>query len=110
MTPRKQIKYWKKKLRILKSWRIYFDPKSEYKGQVHLNNKKKTCTIYDLRGWKDEKGMPSDYIFHELLHTAMREMRSKRSHREKVNAEEILVRDICMIVDEANGFNRRNKK
>jgi len=109
MTPLKQIRYWKKKISILKSWRIYFAPKAVYKGQAHFSSKKKTGTIYGLAEWRGDdgkrtSGMPKDYIFHELLHGAIREMQSKKKYRDGRNAEEMFVQDICKIIEEVGGF------
>jgi len=102
--PREQIRYWKKRFRVLKSWRIYFAPKAKYKGQSALNSEKKTCTIYDLDSWGGKKGMPEDYIFHELLHVAWREVQSCKRYKEKREKEEMLVQDICKIMLEGKCF------
>ena len=102
--PREQIRYWKKQLRVLKSWRIYFAPKAIYKGQCCVNEEKKRCTIYDLPDWDGKKGMPEDYILHELLHVAWREVKSKKKYKEKREAEETLVQDICSIMSEGKCF------
>lgn len=117
MTPREEIRYWKKKFRVLKSWRFYFAPKSIYKGQVHCNSDKRTCTVYDLDSWEGENGMPEDYIFHEVLHVAWREVKLRKKYKENREAEEMLVQDICSIMRDGkcfeggrNGKSRKEKR
>ena len=107
MSPRDQIRFWKKQFRVLDSWRFYFAPKSEYKGQAHVHYKKKTCTIYDLPSWNGKKGMPKDYILHEVLHVAQRAVTGHRKHKDKMEAEELFVQDICDVVRINGGLSEK---
>jgi hypothetical protein len=105
-TPREEIRYWKKQFRVLKSWRFYFAPKSKYKGQCRYNVEKKTCTIYDLPEYGGKNGMPEDYIFHEVLHTAWRHVIMQKKYRAKRKAEEMVVQDVCKIMRDRNNFKK----
>ncbi len=97
MTKEEEIKYWQSKFRILEGYIIEYDNKSEYKGQTSLGTKKKCATIY---AYGERGRTPKDYIFHEIQHICLAEIRkgkgcSKYSvRREK---EEKYVQDLCVI-------------
>lgn len=64
--------YWQNQFRVLKDWEIEFDPDAEYKGQCCFNVENKRATIY---GW-GTGNIAKDYIFHEMLHIAVKAMES----------------------------------
>ena len=96
MNKKEEIEYWQSKFRILQGYDIEYDNKSEYKGQTSLGTKKKRAVIYAYGRGR----APKDYIFHEIQHICLAEIRkgkgcSKYSvRREK---EEKYVQDLCVI-------------
>ena len=97
MNKQEEIEYWQSKFRILEGYNIEYENKAEYKGQTSLGTKRKRAGIYAY----GRKGrVPKDYIFHEIQHICLAEIRkgkgcSKYSvRREK---EEFYVQDLCQI-------------
>lgn len=80
-----EIKRIQAKFRNLSDWTIEYDDVSEYKSQSCICADNKRATIYE-----GENTCGEDYLFHEMLHIAIRES----SDREK---EEILVQDLCVL-------------
>ena len=60
-------------------------------------NGKKRAVIYDLPSWDGVEGTPKDYIFHELLHLCMAAV-MHATKKERREAEETLVQDLCKIL------------
>ena len=104
-----EIKFWQSKFRILKDWTIErFDGQESfrvledfsiepiiYTGQVHLNPKDKEACICP---WSTDEEEPEDYILHEILHICMMEIENKETYKERRDAEELFVRDLCTII------------
>lgn len=103
-----RVRDMRKQFRILKNWSICIDSDPRRAGHTHFNPKQKVAVI---EAWSTGgKPEPADYIFHELLHiclTAIRRM-DKRKAKELRQAEEELIQDICLILEEIN--NERPKK
>lgn len=91
-----RIKEEQSKFRILKDWKISYEPNVEYKGQSTNVAETKLGTIYEFDPKPGEQE-PDDYIFHEILHACMRELKVGDYHelREK---EELFVQDLCQII------------
>ncbi len=87
-----KIKKTKAAFRILKNWRITYDPKSKYKGQCFISFNKNKAVIYAF----GRRPIPKDYFLHELLHCAIRALiHMKKNSKEQRQAEELLIQDIC---------------
>lgn len=71
---------------ILKGWRVHFEVNSRYKAQCFHSEKKRSSRICD---W-GKKGVPEDYVFHEMLHICLKVLRMKK-WRERCELEEKLV-------------------
>ena len=88
-----------RRFRILKDWEIKQSRSKKYLAQSSAFPDTKTATIYQWGDMYREK-QPCDYIFHEVLHIAFRalEHMDKRKPKEKRQAEEELVQDICSFI------------
>jgi hypothetical protein len=95
MTPKNEISFWKKHFRTLRGWKIYYFYSRKHKAQCFFDVKNKTAAIYSYG-----KNRPKDYIFHEMLHIAIKASQiddSKTSHQIRKEKEEILVQDLSKI-------------
>ena len=90
----RQIKKWKKKLRLLKGWKIVFNRRSKYKGQCSIGMQGRKQIIYD---WGYGKA-PKDYILHEMLHCCARIIREEKVYKLRRDKEEVFVQDLCLII------------
>lgn len=76
--------------RILHDWKIEEGVVGDYEAQVIVDDRKKTAIICP---W-GEGEPPADYLFHEVLHVALRAYRLKKRRK---GAEETLVQDLCVL-------------
>jgi hypothetical protein len=96
--PKRTIKKWQKKFRVLVDWEInYIEEKYPaypdtfvINGLCTLNSKTKKANIYPC----PEKAGMDHYIFHEMLHIAFKAV------GRSLKKEEITVQDICKIICE----------
>ena len=91
----KQVKLWKSKFRILKSWRVSVAFKAKYKGQIGFG-RGKHVTFFP---WPEDQETPEDFYFHEMLHIAQRALK-QTPRRQQHDTEEQLVQDVCQIYRE----------
>ncbi len=96
----------KKKFHILDNWTITIGSdrrldKTPYTGECTFNLDRHTATIYP---WDTNKPEPSNYIFHEILHIALRATLIDREH------EELFVQDLCIQLEEKDQEIERSKK
>lgn len=98
----KSLIYWKSKFRILKDWNISLceDEDSEYTGQCCQNTKTKMAEIFPWGEGEEEK----DYIFHELVHICMADIRDKKPYKKRRESEELFVQDLCTIIFRENNI------
>ena len=93
---KKEISLLQKKIRILKGWKISYIKDPKYLGQATIIPQKRKASIYK---WKDA---PSDYILHEFLHCAIRELLTRMNGKKiagKIReAEETFVQDLCSLI------------
>ena len=88
----KELYKYKGYFRVLEHWDFVWISGSEYKGQITPNVRTKTAYVYEYG--EDE---PDDFIFHEMLHVCLREIRSGTS-KEQYEKEEMLVQDLCKLM------------
>lgn len=93
MTPEQKIKYWKRRFRVLRRWKVVSgDPKSRLnKITIHCKHEKKHV-IYPWGHGEQE----DDYILHEILHCCQFVIRKSRDFQK---AEELFVQDLCKIMN-----------
>jgi hypothetical protein len=80
--------------RILDGWKIdYRRATKEYSAKVVLDKKRKRAIVFGYGA----KNVPADYWLHEILHCALTQFTrmDKRKPKEIIQAEELLVQDIC---------------
>lgn len=84
---------WQDKFRLLVDWDINYEEEEfhdsssyYYNGQLSYDPKTKRASIYPCPAGEDV----DHYIFHELLHCAMKCVNNRET-------EETLVRDLCKI-------------
>lgn len=84
--------------RILNNWKIQWDNSGKFYSQSTIFPRYRKAWIYP---WDPEltEPEPKDFILHEVLHCALRALVSmdKRRPKEIIQAEELLVQDICNI-------------
>lgn len=94
-----RVKPIQDKLRVLMAWAIEeVVALGEFTAQSSCNLHAKTGVIYP---WGKNKGEePEDYILHELLHFAIKEVNVAKEHsyRKGREAEEMLVQDLCALI------------
>ena len=83
--------------RILHGWTIRGVLHTTYSGTVSVHPTKRYAVVYLWHGKP-----PHDFIFHEVLHIALRQLRrmDRRKPKELHAAEEQLVQDICQFVND----------
>lgn len=86
-----ELQRLKKHFQVLQGWEIHINNEAKYKGQCVTNKEKKTAVIY---GWQDDN-VPGDYIFHELMHIALRAIHHPKGFKKQ--AEEALVQDLSTL-------------
>ena len=85
----REIRKWKKHFRILANRDIEFDNDGEYEAQS--NHGTLGSVIYDYPGVP-----PEDFIFHEMCHVCMAVIRHMKAPKEKRQAEELFIQDLCV--------------
>jgi len=95
---KREISSLQKKIRILKDWKIICIKDQKYSGQATILPSKRKAVIYK---WGDSKE-PKDYLLHELLHCAIRELLTRMNGKKiagKIReAEETFVQDLCLLI------------
>lgn len=95
---KKEIPLLQKKIRILEGWKITRTKDLKYFGQATILPSKRRAVIYR---WGDAKE-PRDYLLHELLHCAIRELLTRMNGKKiagKIReAEETFVQDLCSLI------------
>lgn len=91
------INDWRTKLRCLEAWTITVDTESDYTCQIHIDAKTQTATFFLC---PDQDVDDVQYVIHELLHVAIRDLRSvPEAHHLKHRArEEQLVQDLEALI------------
>jgi hypothetical protein len=97
------LKNLKKHFRCLAGWDIRMDQDKTKKGVSWggMKGKKFTTGLWAIGLWDRQKGLqPPDYILHEVLHAAIFSVSRMdgRSMKEKIQAEEMLVQDLCSLI------------
>lgn len=91
--PQSEIDYWQSKFRILKDWKIRYQPDEKYKREVCHSFKNKKAGITD---WG--RGRPAkDYIFHEMLHICQCEISNTKEYYDRRELEELYIQDLSLI-------------
>ena len=95
---KREISSLQKKIRILKGWKIICIKDRKYSGQATILPSKRRAVIYK---WDDSKE-PKDYLLHEILHCAIREL-LKQMNNKKIagkirETEEVFVIDLCQLI------------
>ena len=97
------IKQLQNHFRILDGWQIRYVRSMKYSAQTTIIPDKKKATIYHWHG----KNQPSDYLLHEVIHCAIRELLTRMNRKRIVGpireAEEILVEDLCSLIVDITG-------
>jgi hypothetical protein len=109
MSPEKEIKFWKKHFKILKNWKIYYQSGGKHQAQCLTLVETKKALICSF----GKKKMPEDYIFHEMLHIAIKASRlndDKINYKIRSKNEEQLVRDLSRILVRNKGILPPNTK
>ncbi len=89
-----QIRRHKRSLRLLEDWKVsYLPPMRAMRACISISPGKREAVIFGF----GLGNTPPDYILHELLHCAIRELlwMTRRKSKELRRAEEIFVQDIC---------------
>lgn len=91
-----KIKALQRKFKALHNWNIrYRRASKDMRAIVCIHPKKRDAVIYGYGA----KTVPQDFVFHELMHCAIREVirMDKRKKKQQREAEEELIRNICKI-------------
>jgi len=79
---------------ILADWEIALVEDPEYHGQASIHPRENRAVIYD---WPDPGDRPADFLWHEILHIALRAICRRKGDR-RMEAEEGFVQDLCGIL------------
>lgn len=83
------------RFRILEDWMIEYDSAEDYSGSCSVGIECRTASIYQPPKTVDLR----KYVLHELLHIAFAEVRRYENYKERRAAEEMLVQDLCMLME-----------
>jgi len=90
----KQLKALVHCFRTLRGWKVRYDDFGLYEDQSHSNAQRKLGVVYR----SSKQPLPQDYLLHEVLHFALREVRVG-TQREQRAKQEQLVRDLCRYLE-----------
>jgi len=94
---KEQIKLWQSKFRILKDWDIQYSDDNDWTGGCNFGTNKA-----EIFPWGQGE-VPNDYIFHEIIHICLGAIRNNNTIKEKREAEELFVQDLCIIMGDKCG-------
>ena len=95
------LRQWVKRFRVLRGWTVRMDDDPNNHGTSWGG---KTSNRYSIGTWGPGRGpQPPDYILHEVLHAVLVSIvrMDKRKPKEQRQAMEMLVQDLCQIIDPA---------
>lgn len=94
MNIHEEIEVYKKHFRILINWDIKFEDDGVYYGQCCAVKETRKAAIYPYDKYIKT---PDDYIFHEIIHICMKEIRIG-VYKERREKEELYIQDLCKLI------------
>lgn len=82
---------------LLRNWRIRLVKHKKYAAEVSFDEEHRKAVIY---AWPSNTEQPKDFLLHEILHLALRELDCRNKAGTGYEAEEQLVQDICKLFRE----------